>query len=127
MEIKNTIEIDVKDFVNKYNKFSTTTAKESYLKTAVKFVDYINFEVVEVLCDQILANSCYDKNGNIKVKRFNEFIEDETILIGEMDNFNYKETFNIKITFLDLEENNIAKDENFSFDLVVTAVQKINE
>ena len=38
MEIKNTIEIDVKDFVNKYNKFSTTTAKESYLKTAVKFV-----------------------------------------------------------------------------------------
>ena len=68
-----------------------------------------------------------DQNGNIKVKRFNEFIEDETILIGEMDNFNNKETFNIKITFLDLEENNIAKDENLSFDLVVTAVQKINE
>lgn len=68
-----------------------------------------------------------DQNGNIKVKRFNEFIEDETILIGEMDNFNNKETFNIKITFLDLEENNIAKDENLSFDLVVKAVQKINE
>ena len=68
-----------------------------------------------------------DQNGNIKVKRFNEFIEDETILIGEMDNFNNKETFKFKITFLDLEENNIAKDENLSFDLVVTAVQKINE
>lgn len=74
MEIKNTIKIDVKDFVNKYNKFSTTTAKESYLKTAVKFVDYINFEVVEVLCDQILANSCYDKNGNIKINTCKKYI-----------------------------------------------------
>ena len=74
MENKNTIEIDVRDFVNKYTKFSTTTAKESYLKTAVKFVDYINFEVVEVLCDQILANSYLDKNGNIKVDTCKKYI-----------------------------------------------------
>ena len=65
MENKKMIEIDVKDFANKYSKFNTTTAKESYLKTTVKFVDYMNFEIVEVLCDQILAASCYDKNGNI--------------------------------------------------------------
>ena len=74
MEIKNTIEIDVRDLVNKYTKFSTTTAKESYLKTVVKFVDYINFEVVEVLCDQILANSCYDKNGNVKMNTCKKYI-----------------------------------------------------
>ena len=35
MEIKNTIEIDVKDFVNKYNKFSTTTAKRFLLIVAM--------------------------------------------------------------------------------------------
>lgn len=74
MENKNTIEIDVKDFVNRYSKFNTTTAKESYLKTAVKFVDYMNFEVVEVLCDQILAASCYDKNGNVKVNTCKKYL-----------------------------------------------------
>ena len=42
MEIKN---IEVKDFVDRYVKFNTTTAKETYLKTAVNFVDYINFEI----------------------------------------------------------------------------------
>ena len=74
MEIKNTIEIDIKNFVNRYNKFNTITAKESYLKTAVKFVDYINFEVVEVLCDQILANSCIDKNGTVKVNTCKKYL-----------------------------------------------------
>ena len=74
MENKNMNGINVNDFVNKYSKFSTTTAKESYLKTAVKFVDYINFEVVEVLCDQILAVSCYDKNGNVKVDTCKKYL-----------------------------------------------------
>ena len=71
MEIKN---IEVKDFVDRYVKFNTTTAKESYLKTAVKFVDYMNFEIVEVLCDQILANSCIDKNGNVKVDTCKKYL-----------------------------------------------------
>ena len=71
MEIKN---IEVKDFVDRYVKFNTTTAKETYLKTAVKFVDYINFEIVEVLCDQILANSCIDKNGNVKVDTCKKYL-----------------------------------------------------
>ncbi len=71
MEIKN---IEVKDFVDRYTKFNTTTAKESYLKTAVKFVDYMNFEIVEVLCDQILANSCMDKNGNVKVDTCKKYL-----------------------------------------------------
>lgn len=74
MENKNMIEIDIKDFVNKYSKFNTATAKETYLKTAVKFVDYMNFEIVEVLCDQILANSCMDKNGNVKVDTCKKYL-----------------------------------------------------
>ena len=74
MNKKNTIEIEVKDFVDKYNKFNTSSAKESYLKTAVKFVDYINFEVVEVLCDQILASSCIDKNGDVKVNTCKKYL-----------------------------------------------------
>lgn len=71
MEIKN---IEVKDFVDRYVKFNTTTAKETYLKTAVKFVDYMNFEIVEALCDQILANSCIDKNGNVKVDTCKKYL-----------------------------------------------------
>ena len=74
MDNKKTIEINVNDFVNRYNKFNTATAKESYLKTAVKFVDYMNFEIVEVLCDQILANSCMDKNGNVKVDTCKKYL-----------------------------------------------------
>ena len=69
-----TIEIKVKDFVGKYNKFSTASAKESYLKTAVKFVDYVDFETVMYLCDSILANSCMDKEGNIKVDTCQKYI-----------------------------------------------------
>ena len=71
MEIKN---IEVKDFVDRYVKFNTTTAKESYLKTVVKFVDYMNFEIVEALCDQILVNSCIDKNGNVKVDTCKKYL-----------------------------------------------------
>lgn len=74
MDNKKTIEINVNDFVNRYNKFNTATAKESYLKTAVKFVDYMNFEIVEVLCDQILVNSCMDKNGNVKVDTCKKYL-----------------------------------------------------
>ena len=74
MENKNIVEIDVKDFVEKYSKFNTTTAKETYLKSVVKFVDYINFEIVQVLCDQILANSCLDKNGNIKIDTCKKYL-----------------------------------------------------
>ena len=74
MENKNTFEIDVMSFVNKYSKFNTEMAKESYLKTSVKFVGYMNFEVVQALCDQILANSCYDKNGNIKVDTCKKYL-----------------------------------------------------
>ncbi len=74
MENKNTFEIDVMSFVNKYSKFNTEMAKETYLKTSVKFVDYMNFEAVQVLCDQILANSYYDKNGNIKVDTCKKYL-----------------------------------------------------
>lgn len=74
MDNKKTIEINVNDFVNKYSKFNTATAKESYLKTTVKFVDYMNFEIVEVLCDQILFASCMDKNGNVKVDTCKKYL-----------------------------------------------------
>lgn len=90
---------------------------------SIKFV--LNGEENELI--KQLDVEIIDHNGNIKVKRLSEFIKDESILIGEMNNLHNKETFKIKITFLDLEENNTAKDEDLCFDLVVTAVQKINE
>lgn len=90
---------------------------------SIKFV--LNGEENELI--KQLDVEIIDHNGDIKVKRLSEFIKDESILIGDMDNLHNKETFKIKITFLDLEENNTAKDEDLCFDLVVTAVQKINE
>jgi predicted S18 family serine protease len=33
-----------------------------------------DFEIVEVLCDQILANSCMDKNGNVKVDTCKKYL-----------------------------------------------------
>ena len=74
MEKMNTVEIEVKNFVDKYNKFNTSAAKESYLKTAVKFVDYLDFETVEYLCDSILMNSCMDKEGNVKVNTCRKYV-----------------------------------------------------
>lgn len=90
---------------------------------SIKFV--LNGEENELI--KQLDVEIIDHNGDIKVKRLSELIKDESILIGDMDNLHNKETFKIKITFLDLEENNTAKDEDLCFDLVVTAVQKINE
>lgn len=90
---------------------------------SIKFV--LNGEENELI--KQLDVEIIDNNGNIKVKRLSELIKDESILIGDMDNLHNKETFKIKITFLDLEENNTAKDEDLCFDLVVIAVQKINE
>ena len=66
--------ISVKDFVEKYSKLNTQKAKEAYLSTVVKFVDYMNFEVVQALCDQILAQSYYDKNGDIKIDTCKKYL-----------------------------------------------------
>ena len=69
-----TKDIEVKDFVNKFKSLNTQAAKETYLKAVVKFINYMDFEVVQVLCDQILANSYYDKNGNIKVDTCKKYL-----------------------------------------------------
>lgn len=96
----NTKVIDVKDFVAGYSKLNTQAAKETYLKTTVKFIDYINFEVVETLCDQILSNSYLDANGNIKVDTCKKYLMYVYVIFDQYTNIdvhsnNWLEEFNL--------------------------------
>ena len=66
--------VAVDDLVKKYKTFKSKEAKEAYIKGAVSFIDYMNFENVEVICDSILASSCYDTNGNIKINSCRKYL-----------------------------------------------------
>lgn len=67
-------EISVENFVKKFEGFKNDSAREAYLKQCVKFVDYIDFEVVQAICDGILANSCVDKDGNVRIDSCKKYV-----------------------------------------------------
>ena len=57
-------------------------------------------------------------------KKLNEVFDYGVLFCKEMDE--NKESFTIKITFLDLIDNNDAENKIVDFDLVVEAVQKLS-
>ena len=67
-------DLTVEELVKKYEGYKTTSAKEAYLNQAVKFVDYIDFEIVQVICDSILVNSCMDSQGNVRVDSCKKYL-----------------------------------------------------
>lgn len=69
-----TKKVTVDELVKKYSGFKTKEAKEAYLKGAIQFIDYMNFETVQTICDGILASSCYDANGNVKVDSCKKYL-----------------------------------------------------
>lgn len=64
----------VAELVEKYEKLKNDSAKEAFLNQTIKFVNYINFETVEVLCEGILKASCYDSNGDIKINSCKKYL-----------------------------------------------------
>jgi len=49
-------------------------ARDRYLTSKIKTIDYINFEVLTVIADSIVANSMFDKDGNIKIDSCKKYL-----------------------------------------------------
>lgn len=67
--------ISVDDLIKGYDKLQSTQAKDRYLKEKVKYIEYTNFEVVCFYADKIIANSMFDKNGDIKVDSCQKYLQ----------------------------------------------------
>lgn len=67
--------ISIDDLIKGYNRLQSSQAKERYLKEKVKYVEYTNFEVVCFYVDKIIANSMFDKNGDIKVDSCQKYLQ----------------------------------------------------
>lgn len=80
--------VAVDELVNKYSKLKTKEAKDAYLKGAVQFTDYINFEVVGEICTNILANSCYDADGNVKIDSCKKYLMYVFAIFDQYTNIN---------------------------------------
>lgn len=67
--------ISIDDLIKGYNRLQSSQAKERYLKEKVKYTEYTNFEVVCFYVDRIIANSMFDKNGDIKVDSCQKYLQ----------------------------------------------------
>lgn len=67
--------ISIDDLIKGYDRLQSSQAKERYLKEKVKYVEYTNFEVVCFYVDKIIANSMFDKNGDIKVDSCQKYLQ----------------------------------------------------
>ncbi len=67
--------IKIDDLVKGYDKLQSTQAKERFLKEKVKYTEYTNFEVACFYADKIIANSMFDKNGDIKVDSCQKYLQ----------------------------------------------------
>lgn len=67
--------ISIDDLIKGYDRLQSSQAKERYLKEKVKYTEYTNFEVVCFYVDRIIANSMFDKNGDIKVDSCQKYLQ----------------------------------------------------
>ena len=67
--------ISIDDLIKGYDRLQSSQAKERFLKEKIKYIDYTNFEVVCFYVDRIIANSMFDKNGDIKVDSCQKYLQ----------------------------------------------------
>lgn len=67
--------ISIDDLIKGYDKLQSIQAKDRYLKEKVKYTEYTNFEVACFYADKIIANSMFDKNGDIKVDSCQKYLQ----------------------------------------------------
>jgi len=67
--------IGVDDLIKGYDRLQSSQAKDRYLKEKVKYTEYTNFEVVCFYVDKIIANSMFDKKGDIKVDSCQKYLQ----------------------------------------------------
>lgn len=67
--------ISIDDLIKGYDRLQSIQAKDRYLKEKVKYTEYTNFEVACFYADRIVANSMFDKNGDIKVDSCQKYLQ----------------------------------------------------
>ena len=67
--------ISIDDLIKGYDRLQSSQAKDRYLKEKIKYIEYTNFEVVCFYADRIIANSMFDKNGDIKVDSCQKYLQ----------------------------------------------------
>ena len=74
--------------ISKYNSFRSDEAKKVFLKKTIKTVTYTNFEVVCGYADIIIAQSMFNKNGDILMDSCKKYLLYIYTLIAFYTNIN---------------------------------------
>lgn len=80
--------IELDWLISKYNSFKSEEAKKVFLEKSVKTVEYTNFEVVCGYADIIIAQSMFNKNGDILVDSCKKYLLYLYTLIAFYTNIN---------------------------------------
>lgn len=80
--------IELDWLISKYNSFRSDEAKKVFLEKSVKTVEYTNFEVVCGYADIIIAQSMFNKNGDILMDSCKKYLLYVYTLIAFYTNIN---------------------------------------
>lgn len=80
--------IELDWLISKYNSFRSDEAKKVFLKKTIKTVTYTNFEVVCGYADIIIAQSMFNKNGDILMDSCKKYLLYIYTLIAFYTNIN---------------------------------------
>ena len=80
--------IELDWLISKYNSFKSDEAKRVFLEKTIKTVTYTNFEVVCGYADIIIAQSMFNKNGDILVDSCKKYLLYLYTLIAFYTNIN---------------------------------------
>lgn len=80
--------IELDWLISKYNSFRSDEAKKVFLEKSVKTVEYTNFEVVCGYADIIIAQSMFNKNGDILMDSCKKYLLYIYTLIAFYTNLN---------------------------------------
>lgn len=59
--------IKVADFVEKYESYPTELSQNKYLSATIKIRKYVDYATKVAIANQIIKQSCFDKQGNIRI------------------------------------------------------------
>ena len=84
--------ITVKEFVNNLKNRSSDDARRVYLEGTLAVKDYERYEVVCVICDQIIANSYFTADGQFKVDSCKKYLMYVSALLNTYTNIKFDES-----------------------------------
>lgn len=83
--------IGVDELIKGLESKRSQEARDRYLTSKIKTIDYINFEVLTVIADSIVANSMFDKDGNIKIDSCKKYLLYVYSILNVFTNINVHE------------------------------------